>query len=193
VNAKRNVILVVFGRKGSGKSFYVKSKLAGLDRWIVWDPRSEYDQDESGRPSLGARTFRSVGDFLEAVAADGEIGRVVLQCPRWEFGALCEFAMEAGDLTLVVDEIDQHCGSSHAVEGLVEMFRRSRHARVNFIGIAARPAIVPKDLTYASDASVFFQTSEPRDLSYIAEKFGEQVAVQVRALNRERHEHVLVS
>lgn len=191
---KKNLIRCVFGRKGSGKSFLVKQALQQVEHFIVWDPMCEYHEDDNGAPLFdGARVYTDLNVFVAELAKSERLGRVVLQCPRYQFPALCALVFEIGDHTLVVDEIDQHCTSSHAVEELLELFRRGRHARVNVICIAARPAIVPKDLTYASDDIVYFQTNEPRDLAFIEAKHGSEIAARVASLDAAKREWLRAS
>lgn len=176
---RRNEVICVFGRKGSGKSYSIKQRLLRVPEsralW-VWDPVSEYAGPAAEVPLPGAQLFGSMRDFLTE-AANGRIGkRIVMQAPRHEFDQFCRFAYKAGRVTVVVDEVNLFCSPSKCPEPLLELLRIGRHAEVDLIFAARRPAEVSRDLTAQADRIVAFRTTEPNDLDFFARVCGKWFA-----------------
>lgn len=179
VRLRSNEVICVFGRKGSGKSYWIKQHLAkipaGRSLW-VWDPVSEYAGPSAEVPLHSGSLFYSMRSMLEAAKA-GKLGkRVVLQAPRSEFDLFCTFAYRTGQVTVVVDEINLFCSPSKCPAPLLELLRIGRHAEVDLIFAARRPAEVSRDLTAQSDKTVAFKTIEPADLEFFSKVCGKAFA-----------------
>ena len=183
--------MCVFGRKGSGKSYWIKQHLAKIPArqslW-VWDPVSEYAGPAAEVPLRGGSLFHSMRAMLEAAKA-GKLGkRVVLQAPRAEFDTFCTFAYRTGRVTVVVDEINLFCSPSKCPAPLLELLRIGRHAEVDLIFAARRPAEVSRDLTAQSDKTVVFKTIEPADLEFFSKVCGKAFAERLPNLAQYRPE-----
>lgn len=179
-----NQVRLVFGTKGSGKSFSVKRDLDRLPArraLIVWDPVREY-AGEGARDGIRRVTavFRSWPAFLEAqAAAPRHLGRVVLQLGPDRFPSLCRWALAAGGLTVVLDELHLAVGrgSPPANErALRDLLYLSRHRQVDVVALAWRPTELPPFLRHAWDELRAFQTSEVNDLKWYSGTVGQDFA-----------------
>jgi len=184
VSARRgNRVRVIFGRKGSGKSYYIKGRVRREPRLIVWDLLSEYAGLYSDRPLRDATLVYSAAQLAD-LAGRRPLGRVVVQAPREEAPLVFRFARRAGDLTLVVDEVNLYCSPSGADPELLELLRLGRHARLDLYLAARRPAEVHRDVTAQADEITVFRTTESRDLDYFSRLAGQDFADRLTTLPR---------
>jgi hypothetical protein len=160
---KRNKIVLLVGRKGSGKTWKARLLAATYRRVVVIDPMAEF-----GGGAVGSgidcvqwlwrrrqhRTWscicRPTGDRDEdaiwrALGPDG-----------W----LCNCAV-------VVDEVDRWCTPSWTRAELRHLIHYGRHRRVDLIASARRIANCSRDLSSQADTIAAYCTTEPRDLAHL--------------------------
>lgn len=158
-------LILALGRKGSGKTTLQHAVVRRATdrsqntRFIVWDPVYEW------------RSRRNVE---------------VYQPHNTQFDDVAKRALEVGDVTLVVDEIDfqvpNHAGGLVPGSHIYQIVHCGRHYRTALFGAARRTARIHRDLTALSDVIFLFRHTEPRDLAYLAELFGSGVALAARHL-----------
>jgi len=172
-----NKIIFITGRKGSGKTTLANRiandyYLAGR-RVICIAPMAGFDL--SGAPTIFNR---------DELLSDKTDGRSFVLQPPDDMTALLgiEFGYRLGHTVIVVDEIDLYadCRAPHPL--LLQIVRYGRHRAVSLIGISQRPANVVRDMTAQSDYIVMFQSTENRDLQYLADRIGSDNAEAVRQL-----------
>lgn len=180
---RRNFVRCTFGRKGSGKSYSIKTRLrAHRGSICIWDTLSEYAGPASDNPVPGAVLYPSVRE-LALASSQRRLARVaVVQDRRDQFDAWCRWALAAGPRLLVIDEVNLYCGPARGSEPLLELLRIGRHSCIDIEFAARRPAEVHRDLTAQADELVFFRTTEPRDLLWIREYCGEAFASRLPTL-----------
>lgn len=180
-------MVVTFGRKGSGKSYSTKQRLRAVrGRICVWDFMAEYAGPTADRPLPRARLYQSLRKLAVDSAAGKLPERVVVQAPRDQFELWCRWALRAGPRTLVIDEVNLYCSASHASPALLELLRIGRHSCLDIFFAARRPAEVHRDLTAQADELVFFRTTEPRDLAWIAAYTSPEFAERLKTLPKYR-------
>lgn len=143
-------IYAYIGSSGSGKSAAIKQHLEEFkfDRLIIWDPLQEY-QDHG-------QVFTSLAECMRAALTEEKITRekfaVVYQPPRSDqktkqkaFSSLCDLAMFAGDVALVIEELGMVTSPSFAPIGWKEACSTGRHKGLTIIAASQRPANVDKD------------------------------------------------
>ena len=150
--------------------------LPASKRVLIWDPMSEYAGRSAQDPVQHAQLFGDVHEMLLEAAKGGLSNRVVLQAPRGQFDVFCKFCYRAGSLTCVVDEINLFCRPSFCPTPLLELLRIGRHARVDLIFAARRPAEVARDLTAQADEIIAYKTIEPNDLKWFQDVCGKTFA-----------------
>ena len=98
------------------------------------------------------------------------------------------FALENAPAVLVMDEIDRAAPNSPsglpAGSPLHRVVQYGRHENVALWCAARRSVRVHTDIRALADVIFLFKHTEPRDLQWIAEVCGDEVAGQVQRLDR---------
>lgn len=178
-DVRKNEIVFVTGRKGSGKSTFAARSIRALvdagRRVVVVSPVGEF-VDERGRPALGAGA--AIVSTTDLTAWEMLRGRSVLVLPESDDVAAFafRFAWAAAScdrpLILVVDEIDLYLSQFRPDPCLAKIIRYGRHRCLSLWGIAQRPANVHKDLLAQADRVVMFAARQPSDVDYLAKLTG---------------------
>lgn len=157
----------VLGRRGSGKSSYVKGFIRKLKRKLIFDPKEEY----SGGPR-----FSSLVAFYDYVIRAGKGSVTAIYSPPLVFGEddqdateeakrlfnrFCEvvfqFGAKTGFVWMVADEMDRFTGPGPKIPRWFDLLcNEGRHAHVAMIGISRRPAKIPKDFIENSHLLILF-------------------------------------
>lgn len=142
----------VYGASGSGKSSYVKQRIKGRKRVIVFDPMEEYG-------GAGIATCKTVEQVRQAMVKDWKGFRISYVPPAGKearaISQLCSLILvaqeqykgrDSGDvLTLVVEEMNLafpvHGGAEKAPK-FAEVCSRGRHSFIEVIGASQRIAEV---------------------------------------------------
>lgn len=198
----QNVVTVILGKKGQGKSRTAKRLAREALRAgrvvVVWDPQAEYAPGApfATDPVRGLRRFAAadptgrgdvVGPYLAACGRAGRVLSAALECaPDWQFPAFCRFLLragpEAGQLLVIVDEVDKLCSPAWIPPDLKALVGQGRLKGIDQVYLSRRPVHVHRDLTAAADVEVYFRQKEQRDLDWLARRFGTPVAERVRLL-----------
>jgi len=168
-----NTILVLFGRKGSGKTTLVKEIASGHPRVFVLDTIGEYEEGFVRADGLEAcvdavMEARGRRQFCYSL-------RVVEEAPTGQRGelAILDLIYESHERALVVvEEVSQLCSPVWLPREVAQLVRYGRHKRIHQIYVARRPSEVHRDLTSNADLVATFEQREPRDLAYLAQYMG---------------------
>lgn len=181
----------VWGRSGSGKSTYVKHRIKGQRRVVIFDPMAEY-----GR--LGFKTVHRVDDVRKAMAADWRGFRVAF-VPRAgleprDLSALCRLLLMAQEpyergkqslgMTLVVEEMSlsfPNGGGVQKAPSFAKVCSMGRHYGIEVIGVSQRIAEVATRFRGNCTETVALRQKGPRDLAAAAAELG-VAQTQVEAL-----------
>ncbi len=159
------MIQVVLGRKGCGKTTFVKTRIHDLARVLVYDTLGEYSDLASSCYSLES--------FLdECCAKEKRLFRLAL-VPIQEnlersFQYFCRSVWAIGDVTAVIDEIDAVSSPVSVPDEFAKLCRYGRHRQISLITASRRASEIPRILTSQTDSIVSFNQSEPIDLQYLA-------------------------
>jgi ABC-type oligopeptide transport system ATPase subunit len=159
-------LVYIAGRKGCGKTTLLhslvehnRSKPGSL--FIIWDSTREW------------------------VAAPGKI---VLPSNQWSAQQAAQFALENAPAVLVMDEIDRaapnSAGGLPPGSPLHRVIQYGRHEDVALWCAARRSVRVHTDVRALADVIFLFKHTEPRDLTWIADVCGDEVAAKVPHLER---------
>lgn len=164
------LVKLIFGVRGEGKTFYAKSQLRNVPRYIVYDPLAQY-----GDCGVCLETFDEFKKFLLANYRKAAM-RAVYQpvTPETDFETVCELVYDLGNITYVVEEIGFFIGSMSLGFNLANIIQRGRHRNINFVGINQRPFGIPRILTSQAKEIVSFRQREPRDIEYFREFIGDE-------------------
>ncbi len=157
---KENRITVIFGKKGSGKTYLAKALMSQFSGPIfILDSQDEYD---------GGVVFYLVEHFIDLylnekfkpgvcifrLSNDAQLNALFLAC--W-----C-----IGNLMIVGEEIDLYCSAHSINESLAKIIKYGRHRNISIMAISRRPAEVNRLITSQADELYIFKITEPRDLQY---------------------------
>jgi hypothetical protein len=195
-------VVFVFGRKGCGKSRFVKGlaqKALDSGRTVlVWDPCDEFTFGgvDATDPVRGLRRYATTDNLGMRGALEvylrAHIGKRptsgAIAGPDWQFPAFCRFVMRHQDLLVIVDETDQFCSPSYAPKELKHLLRRGRHKSIDAIFVARAPAEIHRDITRQADIEVYFSISEKIDLDWVCKRVGSTFSDKVKALAPHRYE-----
>jgi hypothetical protein len=172
------IIELVFGKRGSGKSFLAKKLLQQHDRYIVYDTLGEYTEGVI------------VQDLEELKALWGKVYRrpfrIIYQPldPDGEFPIIATYVLRCGNVTLLIEEVDRYARPLAMCQQFKEIVQRGRHNNIALIGVTQRPPGVDRLLTSQAKKMCIFNTSEPRDIEYFKDVIGDTVAAKIEQLKQ---------
>lgn len=168
-----NKIIAVLGRKGSGKTYLARKMVENVTRLIVFDPQAEFTSCGvviHDRLSLveyitevGAGSFRIVYQPQFQVRGDEDLILV-------EFSFLCRVVGRLKNLVFVIDEFDRCIGRDYTMKNLIQT---GRHSGISIIATTIRYTDATRDFTAQADTIISFQCTEPGDVRYFRDRFGE--------------------
>lgn len=171
----QNEIVVILGKKGSGKSIMARHYVKDKRRLVVYDPMRQFSD-------LGI-VVESRRDFLEYLIGsyDGKF-RIVYQpvfemashdIIATEFQWICHSVSCLKEIYFMVDEIDS-CLSPRDQENFYfkNMVQRGRHSGISLVTTTIRYTDVQRNLTAQADTIICFHTHEPADTRYFRGYFG---------------------
>lgn len=180
----------VFGRSGSGKTYYVRERwFPHFPRLIILDQTGEWrslERENGGRADglgqlvaamqakAGLRRWRIVAD-LDAEEVE-EFATIII--PR---GAVDRSPSRLlGGMALFIDEVDL-VAPINATPGIRSIFRRGRHAGLSVISASQRPANVSKEVTSQAQFLAILALHEKNDVAYLRQVLGAETAGEALA------------
>lgn len=172
------IITLIFGKRGSGKSFLTRKMIQDLKRLLIYDSIGEYTQGVIITDLVQLKEFWGKvypGNF-----------RIIYQPvdPEGDFDSLCCEVCACKNLTFVVEELDRYARPLAMSRPFKEVVQRGRHYRVELIGITQRPHGIDKLLTSQAKQMFIFNTTEPRDIDYFKDVVGYEVVKKIAALQQ---------
>lgn len=146
-NSNRPDVRAYIGATGSGKGVSVREHLTAERprRLFVWDPLGEYGQ-------FVAATTGNLADVARMAQQAGAAGEVrVAYWPGADptkyaerFAMFCRIVFAAGNCTMLVEELADVTGPSHAPQPWRRCTTQGRHRGLRIIAASQRPAQVDK-------------------------------------------------
>jgi hypothetical protein len=196
VNVPRaNLIVTGYGPKGSGKSALLS------DLWVRPAPRV-VTLDQTGEAAEtypdATTTTRGLPALLDALRVCASLGTWHVlaalddaEVPKF-FGKLVPpFASSApslcaalGGMAIECGEVDMIARTGKTPDEVLSAWRRGRHVGLSLLCATQRPASAARDVSAQADVLFAFQTSETRDVKFIADMLSPEVGEIVRRLPR---------
>jgi hypothetical protein len=160
---------VVCGRKGSGKSTYVKALIGVVDCFILFDYHIEHEAlgyptaDLDAIPILWAKGIRKIV-YVPTYRSVHEVERI------------CWIAKRLRNLVLVIDECDrlvQKKAELHGTE-IGELIHGGRHYGVGLITVTRRFADLHEAFISQADFIVWFNQHSKGDRKRLEDELGEE-------------------
>lgn len=177
------MILVIFGRKGCGKTTQIKTRVQDRSRVLIFDSMVEFGDVAIPAPDRDR--------FLALVQQyQGSYFRIAYQPMHEDMNEAFSYFMRAvwatEDCVAVVDEVDAISTPLSVPDPLRRCINYGRHQRIDLICAARRAAEVPRSLTAQADEIVSFNQSEPIDQQYLKRYVSQTFADAARNLPRYR-------
>jgi len=174
------MICTVLGRRGCGKTTYIKSILQNESRLLILDTLGEFESESVVTNSI---------EFIDALESKiGGYFQIVFRPynvdPNKAFEVIAKSAWIVGDLTMVIDEIDILASPISVPFELSRNLRYGRHRGLSLIAASRRAAEIPRLLTSQSDSIVSFNQTEPRDIQYLTSCCGSLFAEMTTKLQK---------
>lgn len=160
-----SIVTVVQGMRGSGKTNYLKGRMASIRPLFVIDIRNEY-------PHL--TTFTSSRDFAKFILNPNGHGSP--QQIRFSLGnqkdylSIFYLLQDVKNATILFDEADALFQYQPFEQPLIDIFLGSRNYNNNLIYATKRPFLLPIVIRSQADEFVIFKTMEKRDILYLSER-----------------------
>jgi hypothetical protein len=129
----QNQIIAVFGHRGSGKTTWLFENINHFTPFIVVDPL--YDPKFK---MLNLYTIKSIDEAFDLFKI-GDPRRCYITPNLATFDIFCGLCLARGNITLIVDEVDQFCTSQFMTSHFKELIKMGRHRQVNLIAACRRP------------------------------------------------------
>jgi len=173
-------IILVIGKRGSGKSYLVKKMIRTDTRLVVFDLMSEYVEGVT----FGPENPRELAWFWRKFyKRDFRIVYRPIR-PKAEILQLAELVYSLGNLTFVVEEIDSICTPYELPDPFAAIVQRGRHKNIQLIGVTPAPYGINRDLTRQAKEIYIFNTNEPRDIDYLRQLLGSEIEAKIAALEQ---------
>lgn len=158
-----NFIILVLGRKGSGKSYFVKQGLKNFNNLIIIDTLAEYE---------GVIIY-DVQDFIDFIKSQPKNFQIVLRDLNDEkIDTYLSLLAELENITIVCEEVDYYFTGINPNMNLLKIIKYGRHKGINVVGISRRPFEVSPFLRSQADLVITFEQKEPRDIEALQKRFG---------------------
>lgn len=168
----QNTVLVVIGKKGSGKSTLVAEIVAEHPKSITIDSMAEYDdgyevvyEEECPDAILAAVRRPRFRLACRCLAAEDNLDLIRLTYASAE---------DCPGLFLIVEETSLYCSPTSLPDEIAAVVRYGRHRQLDLCFVARRPSELHRDLTANADVLITFRTQEPRDLIYLRTFYGDE-------------------
>ena len=176
----QNQIVGIEGRKGTGKSSYLRELLRHCSRFLVFDVMAEHARqggnqlESSAKLAQFLRWSREQEKFAGFHVPDGALDEEIEEVSRLVYGR--------GHLCFACEEVPLYTQPGYMPPLFGKLVRTGRHRQIDIAWTAQRAAEVPKTLTALTDIWILFSQVEPRDLSALADRCGREVADRVAGL-----------
>jgi hypothetical protein len=174
---ERKVILI-FGKRGSGKSFLLQKLIEKTPRLLTFDTLGEYTQ------GVVCDNVQTLAGFWQKHYHQNF--RLIYRPlkPAEEVETIAGLVWTCGNMTFAVEEIDTFCGPLQIGDNFAQIIQRGRHKNIELIGITQRPFGINRLLTSQAKEIYVFNTNEPRDREYLRNLLGSEIDAKLDALKQ---------
>lgn len=154
-----NLIINVFGKKGSGKTYFVKTKLIPcFKRVVILDALNEYNYFYCNE----------ITTFVEVLEANlnRNFFRLVYKPQDGQEEKFFKLMYACKNITLVIEETDLFYNAFTQNTNLLKLIKYGRHRNLNLITISRRPSEIGSLLRAQADIVITFQQTLKRDIEY---------------------------
>ena len=157
---KRRKIILIFGRTGSGKTYFAKRLISGINRVIVIDRMFEYDD---------GIIFYSINEMIDYILIH-KPDKFKFICrfeSDYEIELLFKLCWYLKNLVLVVEESELYISPYTKQSEFLRLVRYGRHKSISIIAIARRVVELSNDVKANADKIITFKQILIKDLEYL--------------------------
>jgi len=171
-------IILIFGKRGSGKSYLAKKLVENEQKLLIFDTLSEYID------GVVFEDYDKFAAFWKQVYIHPY--RLIYRPlkPDVEIERIAELVFTIGDICFLVEEIDCYCTAYQISESFAHVIQRGRHKNITLIGVTQRPYGVHRLLTSQAKEIYVFNTNEPRDREYLRTLLGQEIDSKLDTLKQ---------
>jgi len=186
-------IYMVYGRRGSGKSYMVKKMMRGYPRIIAFDPVAEYGK------LRGWKTAHSLEELHKLIIANWKKGfKISFPVAIHHQQALHDLSVYVWELQegarqkimIVAEELDKGFPSKQmkdSLYGFGQLIMQGRHRGVEIIGVTQRPKKVNADIRSNLEAAYFFRVRDEVDIKFIRDIVGRELIEKYQSMKPYYH------
>lgn len=173
-------VIVIIGKRGSGKSYLARKLIEREPRLLIFDTMSEYNEGVM----FETEELQQFKAFWKHVYR--RPFRLIYRplMPEKEIEVIAELVFLLGNMTFVVEEVDCYCTPYQISDAFAHIIQRGRHKNITLIGVTQRPYGIHRLLTSQAKELYIFSTSEPRDRDYLKSLLGQEIEAKLDALQQ---------
>jgi len=161
--SKSNYIMTIYGKKGSGKSYFADYFTKNLKRLFVIDTMRIFDNAEA------IYSIKKLQKIIKDIRYNKIVSfRYAIRLQRQYFDIVMSLLIGITDFTLVIDELQVYVSSLKIPDNFEVLLTEGRHFQINFITITQRPVFIPRIILANADYIVAFETNLKSDLDVLA-------------------------
>ena len=178
-------ITLIFGKRGSGKSYLANKLIENEPRLIMFDVMSEYENGVV----FDVENYDLFLEFWRKVYCDRF--RIIYRPikPVEEIERIGELVYTLGECCFLIEEIDCYSSPYQISDNFAAIIQRGRHKNIRLIGITQRPFGIHRLLTSQAKEIYVFNTNEPRDREYLRILLGQEIDSKLDALKQYEYVH----
>lgn len=168
-------IIIVCGKRRSGKSVWLKDYLKKLERskirYIIWDYHWEYEKQNNDTaiiydPNQILPYFNTSIPFILFRPKSKEIE---------DFERFCYFCSKLRNIVIVIEEVEKFATSYVMPKSLKEIVDNGRHRGLGLVCTCRRVAKLAGDVPFNVNYIIIFKQRRSQDLEYLADNVGEDI------------------
>ena len=178
-------ITLIFGKRGSGKSYLANKLIENEPRLVMFDVMSEYKDGVV----FDVYNYDLFLEFWRKVYRDRF--RIIYRPikPVEEIERIGELVYTLGECCFLIEEIDCYGSPYQISDNFAAIIQRGRHKNIRLIGITQRPFGIHRLLTSQAKEIYVFNTNEPRDREYLRILLGQEIDSKLDALKQFEYVH----
>lgn len=183
IGKQYNLVISVFGRRGSGKTTLCTEISKAFKKIVVYDTCSRIDVRSSNSSDTflpGAlKIHADFGPVVETIVKNRNGFKIIFTPsePENDFDFFCELmnTKEINETLIYVEEVGLLARPNAPLSSSFnKLLRFGRHHGIHLLVNAQRPVDVHRAITANSSHIICFKQTEPRDLGYLSGFFGER-------------------
>ncbi len=176
INIRTNDRVLIIGRTGSGKTFFVKNwLLPHYDKYVFWDVKHE---NKDARQDI---TLNTPKELEQNIKSYNKILYQPTHSAEEDFDDVCEIIFHNGDFTLYVDEASIISTATKITYWHNMIMTQGRSYNVGIINATQRPRIIHNTMISEAEHIFSFNLNLETDIYKIKQQTGDS-ADEIRYL-----------